>query len=298
MVKCREIGAVDMMCYLMSPEHAAKVAATPAESRVGYLGTRGASREQKGKGPPPGPRAFTTEEYVKLMDSVGIDKSLICTNKMWEYYDQKPSRNFYYEEQEVYDWVKGAPGRMYGLAGYNPMRIMESVANVEKAVKEWGFKGAYIHSYGYGLRVDDRKYYPLYETCAALDVPVSMQMGHSAEVMPSELGRPMALDMIAIDFPRLSIIGSHTGWPWWDELIAVTMKHLNVYMDVSAWPPTWWEPSMIRFMEGAIRNKVMWGSNALPGQAGDSFDKMDEILKKEETKRAVLRENAMRVYKL
>jgi len=298
MVNCREIGAVDMMCYLMSPKHAEEVAAKPPESRVGYLGARGRARTDKGEGPPPRPRSYTTEEYVKLMDDVGIDKSLVCTNKMWEYYDRKPSRNFYYEEEDVYEWVKGAPGRMYGLAGYDPMRIMESVAKVEKAVKEWDFKGAYIHSYGYGLRVDDRKYYPLYETCAALGVPVSMQIGHSAEIMPSEVGRPMAMDAIAIDFPELNIIGSHTGWPWWDELIAVSMKHLNIYMDVSAWPPGWWEQSMIRFMEGAIRSKVMWGSNAVPTQAVAFFDKMDEILKKDETKIAVLRDNAMTVYKL
>ena len=297
MLRCREIGAVDMMSYLVSPEHAAEVAKKPRESRVGYLGTRGSAREQKGEGPPPGPRSYTTEEYVKLLDEVGVDKALICTNKMWEYYDQKPSRNFYYEEEDVYEWVKGAPGRMYGLAGYNPMRIVESVAKIEKAVKEWDFKGVYIHSYGYGLRVDDRKYYPLYETCASLGVPVSMQMGHSAEIMPSELGRPMALDWIAIDFPELSLVGSHTGWPWWDELIAMAMKHLNVYMDISAWPPGWWEPSLVRFMDGAIRNKTLWGSNAAIDQAGARFDQMDDMLK-DKSKVAIIRENAMRVYKL
>jgi len=245
MVKCREIGAVDMMCYLASPEHAAKVAATPDTVRVGRLGTKQEPKPEAKKEPekPRGPRSYTTEKYVELMDSVGVDKSLICTNKMWEYTEQKPNRNFYYEEEEVYEWVKGAPGRMYGLAGYNPFRIMECVAKIEKAVKEWDFKGVYIHTYGYGLRPDDRKYYPLYETCASLDVPVSMQVGHSAEIMPSEICRPIVLDMIAIDFPGLRLVGSHTGWPWWDELIAMAFKHQNVFMDVSAWPPDWWEPS-------------------------------------------------------
>ena len=292
MIKCRDVGAVDMMCYLMSPEHYQKAAAAPRTLRPG--GMPGARPGQEAPRQP----GYTTKQYVELMDKNGVDKSLIATAKLWEYTEHRPTSNLYYEEEEVHEWVKGAPGRMYGLAGYNPLYIMESVEKVEKAVKEWGFKGVYAHSLGYGLRVDDRKYYPLYETCVALDVPVSMQVGHSLETMPSEVGRPMALDMIAIDFPRLTLIGSHTGWPWWDELVALVMKHPNVYMDCSAWAPNWWWPSFVRWINGRCRDKTLWGSNMLIAQAGGHFDEMDELLPKEEVRRAILRENAMRIYKL
>ncbi len=292
MVRCRDVGAVDMMCYLMSPEHYKKAAANPPTLRPGGMpGGRPGSESQ----PQPG---YTTEQYVELMDKNGVDKSLICTAKLWEYTEHRPTSNLYYEEEEVDEWVKSAPGKMYGLAGYNPLYIMESVEKVEKAVKEWGFKGVYAHSLGYGLRVDDRKYYPLYETCVALDVPVSMQVGHAAEVTPSEVGRPMALDMIAIDFPKITLIGSHTGWPWCDELIALAIKHRNVYMDISAWPPGFLQPSTLQWMNGGARGKTMWGSNGQIERAGQDFDKLDELLTKDETKIAVLRENAMRVYKL
>ena len=33
MVRCRDVGAVDMMCYLMSPEHYKKVAAMPPSAQ-------------------------------------------------------------------------------------------------------------------------------------------------------------------------------------------------------------------------------------------------------------------------
>ncbi len=241
---------------------------------------------------------YTTEQYVELMTKNGVDKSLICSVKMWDSMAQQPNWGLYCEEEEVYEWVKGAPGRMYGLAGYNPLHIMESCEKVEKAVKEWDFKGVYIHSYGYGLRVDDRKFYPLYETCVRLDVPVSMQTGHSAEAMLSEVGRPMALDMVALDFPRLTLIGSHTGWPWWDELVAVASKHPNVYMDCSAWPPNWWQPSFVRELDGRCRNKTLWGSNGGVARAERVWDAMDKLPIRDDAKRAIIRETAMRLYKL
>ena len=43
--------------------------------------------------------------------------------------------------------------------------------------------------------------------------------------MPSEVGRPIYLDQVAIDFPELTIVAGHIGYPWTDEAIAVATKH-------------------------------------------------------------------------
>lgn len=311
MLKAKDVGAVDMMCYLPSPKRAKEFAEAEAdEFRIMgrtvfryYAAPKDATGrviERPRPAPGSGQRearaegGMTTEEFVKHMDEEGIDKTLICTNKMYSYRKRIPIGGMYYQEEDVYEWVKPAPGRLYGLAGYDPLKIMESVAKVEKAVKEYGFKGVYVHSYGYGLSPDDRKYYPLYETCRSLDVPVSMQVGHSLEVMPSEFGRPIVLDGIAIDFPGLILIGSHTGWPWCDELIAMAYKHEHVYMDCSAHAPRYWEPSFLKNLDGRLRTKTVWGSNG----AQTFLDQWDELPIRDEAKRFVLRENAMRIYKL
>ena len=111
-----------------------------------------------------------------------------------------------------------------------------SLAEIELAVKKYNFKGVYIHIYGFDIPLHDRKMYPLYAKCAELDVPVSMQVGHVLESMPSEHGRPMYLDQIASDFPALRILGAHTGWPWVEELISVCYKRDNVWFGVDARP--------------------------------------------------------------
>ncbi|MFC1998936.1 amidohydrolase family protein [Chloroflexota bacterium] len=308
-IKAREVGAVDMMCYLFSPKRAKEYAeakadefrimgrtvlryyATPKDSKGRVIEKPEKTRRDEQGG-------MTAEQMVDIMTKQGIDKTLVCTNKMYSYRKRIPIGGMYYQEEDVYEAIKPAPGKLYGLAGYDPLKIHESVAKVEKYVKEYDFKGVYIHSYGYGLRPNDRKYYPLYETCRSLDVPVSMQVGHSLEVMPSELGRPIVLDEIAIDFPGLILIGSHTGWPWCDELIAMAYKHENVYMDVSAHAPIYWDPSLVKNVNGRLRTKTLWGSNGGTGRASTFFNQLDEMDFREDTLRLVLRENAMRVYKL
>ena len=54
-------------------------------------------------------------------------------------------------------------------------------------------------------------------------------------LMPSEVGRPIYLDQVALDFSDLVIVGGHIGYPWTDEAIAVATKHPNVFIDTSAY---------------------------------------------------------------
>ncbi|MCX6012168.1 MAG: amidohydrolase family protein [Chloroflexi bacterium] len=319
-IRARDIGAIDMMCYLFTPKRAkefseaqsdefrimartvlryyaapkdehGRVKEAPVASKSGIQADGSADKKGEGGG-------LTPEKFVEVMTSQGIDKTLVCTNKMYSYRNRIPVGGMYYQEEEVYEAVKNHPGKLYGLAGYDPLKIHESIAKVTKAVKEYGFKGVYIHTYGYGLRADDRKYYPLYETCRSLGVPVSMQVGHSLEVMPSEAGRPIVLDEIAVDFPGLILIGSHTGWPWCEELIAMAYKHENVYMDVSAHGPQYWDQSLATNVNGRLRTKTLWGSNGVTARAATFFDEMDKLNFREDTLRLLLRENAMRVYNI
>jgi predicted TIM-barrel fold metal-dependent hydrolase len=78
----------------------------------------------------------------------------------------------------------------------------------------------------------DRRFYPLYAECVELGVPFCTQVGHTGPLRPSEPGRPIPyIDQIAIDFPELTIVGGHVGYPWTEEMVAAARKHENVYID-------------------------------------------------------------------
>lgn len=236
----------------------------------------------------------TPDKFVEEMDKVGYDKVFITMPRMYSYHRKELLINFTLEE--IYGIIKEHPDRLVGMAPYHPFKIMESLEIIERAVKEFGFKGVYAHTLGQNVKPNDSSMYPCYAKCAELGIPFSIQLGHSLEILPSDPGRPIYLDQVALDFPELTIIGSHTGWPWCEELIALAWKHPNVYLDVSAHLPRYLDPSIIQFMDTRGRHKCLFGTNGL-GLARCKEQFM-ELSIKDETKKAVLRDNALKVFKL
>lgn len=235
-------------------------------------------------------------ELIQDMDELGYDKIVICATKMWSYYYHH-QLILDYSIDDVGDMVREAKGRIVGAASYNPFRIEESLKEVEKGVREYGFKYVWFHPLSFGLRPDDRRFYPLYAKCNELDIAVGMQVGHSAEVLPSEVGHPMTVDNVALEFPNLRINLSHTGWPWVDEWCSMLWRHPNVYGDISAYFPGRLEQSQIRFMDSSRgRDKVLFGTNGLGLKR--CKEEFMALPIRDETKRMVLRENNIRFLKL
>lgn len=230
-------------------------------------------------------------DLVAAMDQLGYDRIVVTATKMWSPYWH---RDFIlnYPLEMVAKQVDESGGRIIGAASYDPFRIEDSLREVETAVQEYGFKYVWFHPLSYGLPINDRRFYPLYAKCNELGIPVGFQVGHSAEVLPSEGGRPMLADEVAIDFPNLKINLSHTGWPWVDEWCSMIWRHPNVYGDISAYFPSSLDERLIRFMDSSRgRDKVLFGTNGL----GLERCKQDFLALpiRDDTKRQVLRDNVL-----
>ncbi|HEX4407410.1 MAG TPA: amidohydrolase family protein [Xanthobacteraceae bacterium] len=64
------------------------------------------------------------------------------------------------------------PDRFAGFAMVPTADPEAAARELERAVKELGFKGTMIHGHHQGSFLDDKKYWPIFETAAKLDVPV------------------------------------------------------------------------------------------------------------------------------
>ena len=237
----------------------------------------------------------TGEQLIAAMDAAGVETILATDLLAWSYTRQ--TRFAKDMTSRIAELTTRFPGRVYGLADYDPFRIRASLKKLEEDVTQRQYKGVYIHIYGYDIGLDHRKMYPLYAKCEELQIPVSMQVGHVLEAMPSEHGRPMQLDRIACDFPDLTIIGTHTGYPWVDEMIAVAGKWPNVYLNISAWLPKYFGRNLVRFVKGrGSHKKVIFGTNGLDWTR--YLAEFDRLEIPEDRARAVLYENAKRVHGL
>jgi predicted TIM-barrel fold metal-dependent hydrolase len=282
----KKAGAIDFMYYVATPEFMGKW----AEAKEGEL----MCRMEKALGGSL-PQFPSIDNMVETMDEANVERVFITQTKMWS------TRNhwMYMDTQleDVTQYLEHSPDRFFGLAGYNPYRISESLAEIDIAVKDHGFKGVYVHIYGFDIPFHHARMYPLYAKCVELNVPVSLQVGHVLEGMPSEHGRPMDLDRVACDFPTLKIVGAHTGWPWVDELISLCYKWENVYFGIDAWLPKYLNSDIVHFMDSRMgRDRVLWGTNGLPWKK--SLDQLGDMGLKDETIEKVTRTNAVELFGL
>lgn len=238
----------------------------------------------------------TLEEFITYMDEAQVDQVLIPSAKMASYQTRQLIWNV--QEAQVRDLAEAAPGRIFGLFGINPFEGMAGVQRLDDSIGDGVFVGAHLHTYGFGLPINDRRYYPFYAKCAERGVPVVMQVGHSAERMPSALGRPILIDDIALDFPELTIVGAHTGWPWVEEMIALAWKHRNVYVGTSAHHPRYVDKALITFANSRGKGKVMWGTDYPVMDFQDALHAIEGLGLKDDAKQLFIGDAARGVFKI
>ncbi|KAL4893582.1 amidohydrolase 2 [Aspergillus ambiguus] len=210
--------------------------------------------EQSGADPKLLARRRTPDELVALMDAAGVSRICLCA---W----YRPGQVIF-SNAEVAEFTRAFPDRFVGIASADLHDPVGAVKDIEKYVKEEGFKGLRIVPWLWALPPTDRHYWPLYVKCIELDIPFLTQVGHTGPLCPSEVGRPVPyIDEIALKFPSLSIICGHIGHPWTHEMIGVAWKHSNVYIDTSAYLPKYYPPELIQFANTIGRKKVMFGTN-------------------------------------
>jgi len=200
------------------------------------------------------PPGTTAEQTLQSMDNAGVDVTLLSA---W----YSPSGSLITNE-EVAAQIDTAPERFRGLASADLSKPMEAVREIKKWVDGERFVGVRVVPWLWDLPPNDRRYYPIYAACVELDVPFCTQIGHTGPLMRSETGRPIPyLEDVLLDFPELKIVGGHVGFPWVNELISLTVKFPNFYIDTSAYALHRLPPDFVAYMKGIGKKRVMFGTN-------------------------------------
>lgn len=227
---------------------------------------------------------------IAMMDQGGVSKSLISA---W----QAPGKDLI-SNDEVAAFVAEAPDRLIGVGSVDISKPMPAVREIRRCITELGFKAIRVLPWLCELPPTDRRFYPVYVACCELGIPFCTQIGHTGPLMSSEVGRPIYLDQVALDFPELKIVGGHIGYPWTEEAIAVATKHENVYIDTSAYTVRRYPRELVEFMRGHGRNKVMFGTNYPMIMPRAALKGLDELGLDEAVMAAFLHGNAREVFSL
>lgn len=163
--------------------------------------------------------------------------------------------------------------------------------------------GFHFHPIMGRYRVDAPELRPLFDTIDQLGLPVMIDVGTTGmgAGLPGGLGakiddaHPLAVDHLAAEFPGLTIIASHPGWPWIDEMTAVALHKGNVFWELSGWAPQYFSHQLKVDIRGRLQDKIMFGSDhpSLP------FDRLlrewDELGYNDDVMNKVFHSNAERV---
>lgn len=227
---------------------------------------------------------------LAMMDQGKVDKSLISA---WV-----APRNVMISNDEVASFVAESPNRLLGVGSVDISKPMVAVREIRRCVEQLGFKAIRVLPWLWEVPPTHALFYPVYAACCELNIPFCTQIGHTGPLMSSEVGRPIYLDRVALDFPELVIVAGHIGYPWTEEAIAVATKHENVFIDTSAYTVRRYPPALIEFMRGHGSGKVLFGTNYPMIMPAKALDGLGSLGLDDETTALFLWKNAKRIYRI
>jgi hypothetical protein len=165
------------------------------------------------------------DELLREMDDGAIDIAVVL--------GPPPAAGTRQDNDALAAAIRPHRDRLIGFGMVDPRSDPDVSGSVRRCVEQLGLRG--IGEFGY-VNVADPVFFPLYEACIALDVPILIHTGTTLPSTPIAFGHPSLLDEVVIRYPDLKVIAAHCGVPWFVELACVAARHTNVWIDVSALP--------------------------------------------------------------
>jgi uncharacterized protein len=245
----------------------------------------------RGVDPASFPTTIPHDFTLAALDAASVDRAIVSA--WWG-----PSGPML-SNDHVASLVHAHPARFVGLASVDLLRPMAAVRELRRAVRQLGLCGLRMLPWLWNLPPNDRRYYPLYAECVELGVPFCLQVGHTGPMCPSEPGRPIPyLDEVALDFPELTIVAGHIGYPWTTEMIALATKYPNVFIDTSAYKASRYPSELVDYMRTHGKKKVLFGSNFPMITPSECLARLDALGLPDDARALFLGGNAQRVFRL
>ncbi|MCS6937293.1 MAG: amidohydrolase family protein [Candidatus Bipolaricaulota bacterium] len=238
-------------------------------------------------------------KFLAFLDREGIERVALIN------YVSPDVMGFTDEVNEfVSRYCQTAPDRLIPCGSLHPRYTQDPARQMDYLINDLKIKIIKIHpphqlfyanDYLHGLEALG----VIYEKAQEYGIPVLVHTGTS--IFPgarAKYGDPLALDDVALDFPKLKIILAHGGRPFWtEESFFLLRRHTNLYFDISSIPPQNLLKYFPRLEE--LADKTLFGSD-WPGPGVKSIranvEKFLELALSEETKRKILYDNAMKLF--
>jgi predicted TIM-barrel fold metal-dependent hydrolase len=118
-----------------------------------------------------------SDARIAAMDAAGVDVAILSLSGPG-LDNLEPAAQVEWSRRindELGAYVSKHPGRLYGMAALCPSSPERAAEELERCVREYGFRGANVHSHGHGGEYYDHpRFRPLWEAAARLGTPVNL----------------------------------------------------------------------------------------------------------------------------
>jgi 5-carboxyvanillate decarboxylase len=274
------------------------------------------------------------------MDATGIDMQLLMlTAPGVQMFDPATACALATStNDQLAETIRRHPQRFAGLAAFAPHAPEAAATEIERGVRKLGLKGALVNSHTQGRYMDDEFFWPIFEACEALDVPLYIHPNSpSPQMVEPFLSRCLdaaiygfqaetglhALRLIVSGlfdrFPKLKIVLGHLGegLPFW--LYRIDFMHAGIVRagrsegakPLKRKPSDYlrenfyytnsgmpWEPAITFVQQQVGHDRVMYAMDYPYQFEASEVKAMDDLPLSLEQKRQFFQTNAERIFKL
>ncbi len=196
---------------------------------------------------------------------------------------------------------KAHPGRFITSLEIDPNDITGTVRKIRQYKEEYDLKALTTFPAGCNpqVPVDDRRYYPIYQECIDLDIPIISNAGIAGPRFPSKCQDVMLFDQVCYDFPELRIVMRHGAEPWEELAVKLMLKWPNLYYMPSAFAPKHYPEAIIKYANTRGAEKIMYAGYYPMGLSLERiFTEMPNVPFRDHVWPKFLRDNAIQVFNL
>lgn len=193
------------------------------------------------------------------------------------------------------------PGVLMGFGSLDPHR--EHAADEVDRAADLGLKGLKFHPTMQKFDPGDGRYYPIWERIEKRGLITLFHTGTcgigagtpGAGRTKIRFSHPGFLDALGADFPGVTWVAAHFGWPWFLECLAIALHKSNVWIELSGWAPRYLPVEVVREAGKRLNDRTLFGSDYPFIPLDRWFEEFEALGYPQEAKERILRGNAARL---
>ena len=201
----------------------------------------------------------SADALIEVMDNAGVSMACVLPESMLPMtgYTRMESTNGWLANE-----IEKYPDRLVGVCNVGPMihrGVKNAIWELEYLIKEKNFKAVKFYPVD-DTPINNKELWPYYEKIQELGVPVFIHTGFSYCIPGrSNHANPWLLEDVCEDFPDLTILAYHLGYPFCEALNMCALKYSNLYIGTSLLP--YFGRGMSRKAQKLIGDAIMWAGS-------------------------------------